>query len=270
VDAPDHRQRAAVSGVVVVAALGLLVWAVGSDRGRGRSRSAVRDRLADVLPASPGPPDPPSGDESTVVARIVARAGQTTPRQRVLVAAVVAGSVVVGPVPGVLGLGGWVVHRRLQRSRSAAQQAVALLDELPDVIDLLRLGVGAGLTVHLAVAAVARHGDGALAAGFARALVQADGGARLADALEPMRHLGPPAVPLIDALLAADRYGTPLAPALVRLGDDARQLRRRRVEEEARKVPVRLLFPLVACVLPSVGLLTVVPVAVAALRGLSW
>jgi len=58
-------------------------------------------------------------------------------------------------------------------------------------------------------------------------------------------------------LAGAERYGTPLLPALDRLALDARLDRRRRAEEAARRVPVKLLFPLVLCVLPAFGLLTV-------------
>ena len=66
--------------------------------------------------------------------------------------------------------------------------------------------------------------------------------------------------PLVDALVAAERYGAPLAAALDRVADDARTTRRRQREEAARRVPVKLLFPLVFCTLPAFALLTVVPV----------
>lgn len=224
------------------------------------------DRSVDAMASGSVAPGP----ATTPVARLVTVAGASTVRQRVGGLGLLALASVIGPLPIVVGLAAWWGTTVRARSHRERRRAVALVDELPDVVDLLRMAVGAGLTLHLAVVAVARHGDGALADGFARALVQVDGGGRLADALEPMRLLGAPAAPLIDALLAADRYGTPLGPALDRLADDARQVRRRRVEEEARKVPVRLLFPLVACILPSVGLLTVIPVAVAAVGGLSW
>jgi hypothetical protein len=45
-------------------------------------------------------------------------------------------------------------------------------------------------------------------------------------------------------------------------------LRRRRAEEDARRLPVQLLFPLVLCVLPAFGLLAVVPLLLASLQSL--
>jgi tight adherence protein C len=59
-----------------------------------------------------------------------------------------------------------------------------------------------------------------------------------------------------------------LGPALERLGAELKLDRRRRAEEEARRVPVRLLGPLVACILPAFGLLTVVPLLAASLKAL--
>ena len=75
----------------------------------------------------------------------------------------------------------------------------------------------------------------------------------------------PPARPLVDVLLASERYGVPLGDGLDRVAREARLERRRRAEERARRVPVLLLFPLVLCVLPAFGLLTVVPLLVGSL-----
>ena len=178
-------------------------------------------------------------------------------------------AVVVGPVPplAVVAGGALVAHRRRRASSRAHRRAA--LDELPDLVDLVRLAAEAGLTVPLALREVVDVGDGPVASALGVALGRTARGARLADALEATRAEVPEAAPLVDALVAAERWGAPLLPALDRLGADARDDRRRRAEAEARRVPVRLLFPLVACVLPSVGLLTVVPVAVAALDDLA-
>ena len=66
--------------------------------------------------------------------------------------------------------------------------------------------------------------------------------------------------PLVRVLIDGDRYGTELEPALEQLAADSRLLRRRRAEEQARRLPLRLLLPLVACILPAFILLTLAPV----------
>jgi tight adherence protein C len=167
----------------------------------------------------------------------------------------------------VLGAWAWPV---LQRRRSARARADAIARSLPEVVDLVHLAVGAGLTIRLALDAVVRRGDGPIVAELAAALHDVELGRRLADALEDVPSRTDEGVrPLVAALVASDRYGAPLGDALDRLALEVRADRRRRAEEAARKVPVKLLFPLVCCVLPAFVLLTLAPLvagAVAALR----
>ena len=115
---------------------------------------------------------------------------------------------------------------------------------------------------------VARHSDGPLAAELRRIGYEVARGRRLADALDDLPPRGEALRPLVAALVAADRYGAPLGPGLERLADDVRATCRRRAEELARRVPVKLLFPLVTCILPAFALLTVAPLIASALRSL--
>lgn len=185
--------------------------------------------------------------------------------------AVLAGAAtLVLSVPAALAVGGAVwalpaLGERRQRRRCREE----LLRHLPEVCDLFVLAIGAGLTVPLAVAAVARRSPGPLAPALARAVEEAGLGHRLADALDdiPVR-VGDEARPLIGALVHSDRYGAPLLDGLVRLSAELRNDRRRRAEEAARRVPVKLLFPLVFCTLPAFALLTVAPLLAGALRAL--
>jgi tight adherence protein C len=157
----------------------------------------------------------------------------------------------------------------LRARRRAGTAAVALQRALPETIDLLRLAVGAGCNVPLAAAAVGRRGAGPVAAELAWVADQVDGGRRCADALDDAAaRLGPAARPLLAALAASDRYGASLDDTLARLAADARADRRRRAEEAARRVPVRLLFPLVLLVLPAFALLTVAPLVAGGLGSL--
>jgi tight adherence protein C len=179
------------------------------------------------------------------------------------VAAVAAVAIPLAAVPA--GLLAWAlpaVRARREHRRRLADTAA----DLPDVVDLLVLAVGAGLTVRLAVGAVARRSPGPLGEELARAGAEADLGRRLADALDdlPARATRP----LVAALIASERYGAPLGASLERLAHEVRADRRRRAEEAARKVPVKLLFPLVSCTLPAFGLLTVAPLIASAVRSL--
>jgi tight adherence protein C len=144
-----------------------------------------------------------------------------------------------------------------------------MASDLPDIVDLLVLGVGAGLTVHLAVAAVGTRATGPLATELRRVGADVGLGRRLADALDELPGRAGEAIrPLASTLAAAERYGAPLGPSLERLASEVRRNRRRRAEEAARKLPIKLLFPLVTCTLPAFALLTVAPLIASAVRSL--
>lgn len=180
----------------------------------------------------------------------------------------VATALVLAPAAPVVGALVWVWPALAERRRQRRQRR-ELLRHLPEVADLLVLAVGAGLTVPLAVAAVARRAPGPLAPALGQVTSEVALGRRLADALDDVPdRLGDDVRPLIAALVASDRYGAALLDSLVRLSGELRADRRRRAEEAARRVPVKLLFPLVFCTLPAFALMTVAPLLAGALRSL--
>jgi Flp pilus assembly protein TadB len=147
------------------------------------------------------------------------------------------------------------------------------IEALPDLYELVIVGVRAGLTPAAAITVAERHVAPALHPTLAEVVHRLARGARLADALGALPdQLGPAAAGFADALAAADRYGLPIEPVLDRLAVDARTERRRHAERHARTLPVRLAFPLVCCTLPAFVLLAIVPAllgALSTLRGLT-
>jgi Flp pilus assembly protein TadB len=141
--------------------------------------------------------------------------------------------------------------------------------DLPETIDLLVLAIRQGLLPAAAVREIAPFTSGLVGTALDATVARLDHGERFADAISSLPEvLGPHATALADGFAAADRDGLPLAPVLERLAGDARQMRRRRFDEQARRLPVRLAVPLVLCTLPSFALLTVVPLLLAALTSL--
>ena len=159
---------------------------------------------------------------------------------------------------GVTGPVGRVVGAFTRRQRTQRVDA-ALERELPIALDLLGVAIGAGCTPYLAVEVASRWAPPVVAASFASVLGACALGASFDAALDDAARSAPPLRPLVDALLASDRLGAPVGPALARLSSEERAALRRRAETHARRVPVRLLFPLVFLVLPAFVLLTVVP-----------
>jgi tight adherence protein C len=163
-----------------------------------------------------------------------------------------------------------VLAPALASRRSARAREAAITDQLPDVVDLLVLTTAAGLPITAAVTAIRRRPGGPLGAALERAATHIERGGTAASALGlVLDQAGASARPLVEALSAHDRYGTPLAPALERVAIESRLRRRRQAEEAARRLPVTLLFPLVLTTLPAFALLTVVPLLAGSFGSLS-
>lgn len=135
---------------------------------------------------------------------------------------------------------------------------------LPDLADLMTLLVEAGIGVSRALLIAAGETTGALRERLDSALAQIEVGVARQEAL-----LNAAAVSssiefkaFAGLFAEAERYGTPVAAALRAFADDARDKQLGRVREEAQKLPIKMLFPLVFMILPAFILLTVGPLAV--------
>jgi tight adherence protein C len=175
----------------------------------------------------------------------------------------------------VAGLVDRPLRRRALRGRRRRRRRLHPRDglgrELPVAVELVRLGVGAGLTPADSLALVAGSPLGParslaeqVAAGVAAGLSFREScvrrGAEAVDAGDDE------AVRLLDLVSDGQRSGAPLGRALGVLATDLRTARRRQAEERARAVPVKLLFPLVFLALPAFVLLTIAPALLAALE----
>jgi hypothetical protein len=181
------------------------------------------------------------------------------------VLAAVAGAVLHPAVGVAAALAVWATPWiRAVRAERARRERVR--DGVPDLVDLFRLAAAAGLPVRLAVEAVAERAEPPLRAPLEEVCRRVRLGERLVDALAVLAEAGDPLRPLTAALVQAERDGVPLTASLGRIAGDARRHRRRAAEERARRLPVRLLFPLVACILPAFVLLTLVPLLGATVR----
>jgi tight adherence protein C len=141
--------------------------------------------------------------------------------------------------------------------------------ELPGTIELLVLSIHAGLTPNQAVRELAVSAPESVRPAFIEIVHRMDRGEPFASAIVALPDwLGPRSVGLAEVIATADRYGLPLSQVLDQLSREARGTRRRLDEASARKLPIRLSFPLVVCTLPSFVLLAIAPAVIAALSSL--
>lgn len=154
----------------------------------------------------------------------------------------------------------------LVRARRARRDHDRLGRGLPVAVDLVAVTLAAGCTPWEAVRLGVRFAPPGVAAELRRVVHATSVGASLDEALAAAAGRRPAIEPLLTTLRTSARLGAPVTDALARLADEVRADARRRAEARARTVPVRLLFPLVCCVLPAFALLTVVPVVLDGLR----
>jgi len=158
-----------------------------------------------------------------------------------------------------------VLKLRIQRRQ------LELLHAFPDALDLLRLCVQAGLGLDAAIERVGRemrHARPVLSEEFALTGLALRAGSSRAEALRNLsQRVGLKDIDaLVSMLIQADRYGTSVSESLAVHADALRTQRRLRAEEAAAKLPVKLLFPLIFCVFPSLLTVLLGPVVVTLAR----
>lgn len=156
---------------------------------------------------------------------------------------------------------GYVLPNLLLKNAGDKRETL-MRNALPDAIDLLTISVEAGLGFDAAVARVAKNTTGPLAQEFARLLQEMQLGMGRQEAMRAMGER----TSLTDlksfclAMVQADSLGIPIARVLRIQSHEMRTKRRQRAEEAAQKVPVKILFPVIFFILPTIFIVVIGPV----------
>jgi tight adherence protein C len=139
-----------------------------------------------------------------------------------------------------------------------------VLRTLSDTLDLLTISVEAGLSLNAAIAMVVRNVPGVLSSEFARMLQEIQLGVPRSDAF---RHLAERTdVEELNAfalaMVQADIFGVSIASVLRTQAAQLRIKRRQAIEAKAAQTPVKIVFPLILCVLPALFVVIVGPGAI--------
>ncbi|MDH4139157.1 MAG: type II secretion system F family protein [Coriobacteriia bacterium] len=183
--------------------------------------------------------------------------GYLTGQKFVFVAAIGVFSAIFGWfLPGVW-LGGRIARRQELIRR-----------ELPDMLDMLMIAVEAGLGFDAAVAKFIRARSGPLAEEFAVELNEVQAGMSRREALRKLADRCDvfELSTFCMAMVQADVFGVSVGNVLRTQAAEMRLKRRQHAEEVAQKVPAKMVFPLVLCILPATLIVLVTPAIISIVR----
>jgi tight adherence protein C len=154
--------------------------------------------------------------------------------------------------------------------RKVRGRAEAMVLQLPDALDLLTISVEAGLGFDAALAKVVEKMEGPLVDEFRQALAEVRMGRARRDALRDVadRADAQPVTNFIGAIVQAEQLGVPIAKVLQIQSNQLRIERRQRAEEAAAKAPVKMLFPMVGCIFPTIFIVILGPAVITVMRGI--
>jgi tight adherence protein C len=171
------------------------------------------------------------------------------------------------PLPMFCGLGiGFLLPDRVLSSRVHAR-ARRLRSAIPPALDLMVLAMEAGQALDQSIADASRglkrtHPD--LSAELAQLYMELRTGGSRADSFRALgaRNKEPELRKLANLLIDSDRFGVSIGPALRSHTKYLRTRFRQQAQEKARKVGVKLIFPVFFLIFPSVLLVTLGPACI--------
>ncbi|MET3699115.1 tight adherence protein C [Bacillus oleivorans] len=135
------------------------------------------------------------------------------------------------------------------------------LRELPDFLDLLTVSLEAGLGFDGAISKVVAKKQGVLSSEFHRALEEIRLGKTRREALLGVRErlLVDEIRTLMSSIIQAEKLGIGMVQVLRVQSNEVREQRKQRAEEAAMKAPIKMLFPLVLFIFPSLFIVLLGP-----------
>jgi len=169
----------------------------------------------------------------------------------------------VGAGIGYIGPEFWLGGRVRKRQKG-------ILLQIPDALDLLTISVRAGLGFDAALGKVVEKMKGPLVDEFRRALAEVRVGKARREALRDIvpRTEVQPLTNFIGAIIQAEQLGVSISKVLQVQSEQLRIERRQRAEEQAAQAPIKMLFPLVGCIFPSLFVVILGPALILIMQNL--
>ncbi|HYZ12837.1 MAG TPA: type II secretion system F family protein [Actinomycetota bacterium] len=219
----------------------------------------------------------PAGLRNGVARRLVLAGGSGKWTAELFLAAQLAATIAAGISGYILGMSGekrilgpgWIallafvayIFPIAALDRKAQSRQENIRRTLADTIDLLTISVEAGLAFDAALLHARRSMKGPMSDEIGRMLHEMQLGVKRTDAMRSLseRTNVEELRSFVLAMVQADVFGVSIASVLRAQSQELRTKRRQRAEERAMKIPVKLLFPMIVCILPALLILVVGP-----------
>jgi tight adherence protein C len=146
----------------------------------------------------------------------------------------------------------------------AAKRQDEIRKAMPDTMDLLTISVEAGIGFDGALAQVIHKVPGELSLEIARMLQEIQLGESRVDAFKNLAQRTRVAEleSFVLAMIQADVFGVSISKVLRAQANELRTKRRQQAERKAMQLPVKILFPTIFCVMPSLLVIVLGPAAI--------
>jgi tight adherence protein C len=156
-------------------------------------------------------------------------------------------------------------------SRRARLRLEEIDHEIPELVDLLVVGIEGGIGFNGAIRTASQRVDGALREEMLLMLQQQGLGASTIESLENLldRCETPAVRSFVRTIVQGERLGVSIGQLMRNLAIEMRKRRRALAEEKAHKTPIKILFPLVFLILPAMFIVVLTPAIAKLIDGFS-
>jgi len=153
---------------------------------------------------------------------------------------------------------------QLMVSRKITKRQKQILLAMPSALDLLTISVEAGLSFDASLVRVAEKYHNALTQELTQVLNEVRLGRPRIDALDDMakRCHVEELTNFVQAIIQSEQLGVGIANVLRIQSEEIRRRRRQRAEEQGQKAPLKMLFPMVGCIFPTLFIVLLGPAVI--------
>lgn len=148
-----------------------------------------------------------------------------------------------------------IVHGR------AVERQTRMMYDLPDILDQIVISIEAGMGFESALARVGASNHGPLGEEIVRTVQDMNLGMSRRDSYLALasRNDVEDLKRFTKSIVQAEEFGVPISRVVRLQADEMRDKRRQRAREMAMKVPVKLLFPMLVCIMPVLFIVILTP-----------